>query len=137
VIGLRRVARVALGDGGDSNLMRRMRIQANFAEYVPLALLLPALAEGQGSPAWAVNLLGLMLVAGRSIHAYGVGSNPETRYCRVLGMAMTFAVLLTASGLNLFLLRRKSEDAPLLYRQVLTGISCYERKLCQKESHAT
>jgi len=107
VIGLRRVARVALGDGGDSNLMRRMRIQANFAEYVPLALLLLALAEGQGSPAWAVNLLGLMLVAGRAIHACGVGSNTEARYCRVLGMAMTFAVLLTASGLNLFLAATK------------------------------
>ena len=42
-----------------------------------------------------------MLVAGRIVHAYGVGRDPEARYCRVLGMAMTFTVLLTASTLNL------------------------------------
>jgi uncharacterized protein len=107
VIGFRRTARVALGDGGDANLMRRIRVQANFAEYVPLALLLLALAEAQRSPTWTIHLLGLLLVAGRTIHGYGVGRNPEARYCRVLGMAFTFAVLLTASGLNLILVAMK------------------------------
>ena len=107
VIGFRRIARVALGDGGDLNLMRRIRVQANFAEYVPLALLLLALAELQRSPAWTIHLLGLLLVAGRIIHAYGVGPDPEARYCRVLGMAMTFAVLLTTSSLNLILVAMK------------------------------
>jgi uncharacterized membrane protein YecN with MAPEG domain len=103
VIGVRRIARVALGDGGDATLMRRMRVHANFAEYVPLALLLLALAESQGSPGWALHALGLVLIAGRAMHAYGVGRAPEAPYCRVVGMAMTFAVLLSAGGLNLVL----------------------------------
>ena len=54
VIRQRRGAKVAVrGDGGDAMLLRRMRVHANFAEYVPLALLLMALAEncrpGRGS----------------------------------------------------------------------------------------
>ncbi len=45
VIGVRRGQRVEIGDGGDKELLRRMRVHANFAEYVPLALVLLALAE--------------------------------------------------------------------------------------------
>ena len=39
-IGLRRRYCVAVGDGGQPELLRAMRVHANFAEYVPLALLL-------------------------------------------------------------------------------------------------
>ena len=44
VIGARRSAKVPVGDGGNTVLLRRMRVHANFAEYVPFALLLMALA---------------------------------------------------------------------------------------------
>jgi uncharacterized protein len=101
VIGFRRVARVALGDGGNPQLMRRMRAHGNFAEYVPLALLLMAFAETQASPKWTIHALGLLLIVGRAIHAYGVGRDPEARYCRVSGMAMTFTMLVAAAILNL------------------------------------
>ncbi len=37
VIGWRRVKRVELGHGDDSQLLRRMRVHANFAEYVPFS----------------------------------------------------------------------------------------------------
>jgi uncharacterized protein len=42
VIGQRRRARIAIGTGGDPALERAMRAQANFAEYVPFALVLMA-----------------------------------------------------------------------------------------------
>src|SRR5215831_2881923 len=101
VIGFRRSARVALGDGSNANLMRRIRVHGNFAEYVPMALLLMALGEAQVSPKWIIHALGLVLVIGRAIHAYGVGRAPEVRYCRVVGMAATFVVLIAGAMLNL------------------------------------
>ena len=63
VIAARRSARVGLGDGGDKTLLRRQRVQANCAEYAPLALGLMTLAELQSAPAAGVNLLRPILLA--------------------------------------------------------------------------
>ncbi len=100
VIGLRRSSKVALGVGGHTALERRIRVQANFAEYVPLALLLLAFAEFAGWPSWILHSLAVSLLAGRLAHAYGVSRTDEDFRFRVTGMAMTFTVLgLTACGL--------------------------------------
>ena len=93
VIALRRGARVGLGDGGNRLLMRRMRVQANFAEYVPLCLLLMAFAELQGAPAWVLHGIGTVLLAGRLIHSTGVSREPEPTGFRTVGMVMTFVSL--------------------------------------------
>lgn len=90
VIRSRRTARVAVGDGGDATLARRMRVQANFAEYVPLALLLLALAESLGTHAWLLHGLGLALLAGRLSHAWGMSQSQETFAFRIFGVAVTF-----------------------------------------------
>ena len=102
VIALRRSARVAVGDGGDRELQRRMRVQANFAEYVAFALLLLALAEGLGSPGWMLHPLGLALLAGRLSHAWGMSQPREVFAFRVGGMMATFAVILLAALLCLW-----------------------------------
>ncbi len=91
VIGRRREARIGLGDGGDRDMLRRIRAHGNFAEYVPLALVLMALAELQQAPAWALHLIGVTLLAGRIMHALGVGR--EMMPPRVVGMALTFTSL--------------------------------------------
>ncbi|MEM7221526.1 MAG: MAPEG family protein [Pseudomonadota bacterium] len=101
VIRARRGAGVALGDGGDSHLRRCQRVHGNFAEYVPLALLLMALAELQGTSGWLINAIGLALIAGRLIHAYGVSQEPETIPIRVAGMSLTFVALITGALTNL------------------------------------
>ena len=93
VIGRRRIARVGLGDGGDRLLLRRQRVHGNFAEYVPLVLVLMALAELQGLAAWALHIFGATLLIGRVVHGFGVGREPEPRLTRVIGMSLTFAVL--------------------------------------------
>ena len=49
-IRMRRKHRVAVGDGNNSELRRAMRVHANFAEYVPLALLLIFFVELDGTP---------------------------------------------------------------------------------------
>jgi uncharacterized protein len=95
VIGGRRLARVGLGDGGDLGLQRRMRAQANFAEYVPivLLLLLMLLAELQGVSAWILHGVGACLVFGRIAHAVSISRDPEPSGGRVVGMAFTFTAL--------------------------------------------
>ncbi|WP_119167070.1 MAPEG family protein [Algihabitans albus] len=103
VIRLRRRSRVPLGDGGDETLLRCLRVQGNFAEYVPFCLLLIALAELQGLPVWPLHGLGLALLAGRLIHASGVSRDPEPYRLRVIGMFLTFAVLGFGAALNLLL----------------------------------
>jgi uncharacterized membrane protein YecN with MAPEG domain len=102
VIRRRRGAKVAVGDGGDMALLRRMRVHANFAEYVPFALLLMALAENLGTWPWLLHLLGLVLLAGRVAHAYGVSQPKETFAFRVGGMMATFAMIGAAAAACFF-----------------------------------
>jgi hypothetical protein len=97
VIRLRRSQKVAVGDGGNKKVLRAMRVQANFAEYVPFTLLLMAFAESLGTPAWFLHILGLMLLAGRGMHAYGVSRVPEPFSMRVRGMQLTFLVIALAA----------------------------------------
>jgi len=101
VIRVRRAARISLGDGGDAELQRRARVHANFAEYVPLTLILMALAELQGQPGWTIQLIGVLLLAGRAAHAYGLSQTPQVGALRVLGMIATIAALVTGAFANL------------------------------------
>jgi len=97
VIGWRREKRVELGHGEEPELLRRMRVHANFAEYVPFTLLLMALAESMAPPRPLLHLVGLILIAGRLIHAYGLSQTPQILRYRVWGMTLTFAALGTAA----------------------------------------
>lgn len=98
---LRRTLKVAVGDGGNARMLRAMRVHSNFAEYVPLCLLLIYFCELQLSPAWQLHGLGAGLLAGRLVHAYGVSQEREDFRLRVFGMAMTLATLIASSLLLL------------------------------------
>jgi uncharacterized membrane protein YecN with MAPEG domain len=93
VIGWRRQQRVEIGHGDDTQLLRRMRVHANFAEYVPFTLLLMALAENLGPPHILTHLVGVTLVAGRVLHAYGLSQTPHILKYRVWGVTLTFAAM--------------------------------------------
>jgi uncharacterized membrane protein YecN with MAPEG domain len=101
VIGARRSARVALGDGGNPLLLRRQRVHANFAEYVPLALILMLLAEQQATAPVLLHALGALLLVGRVVHAVGVSREPEQIWQRVTGMSLTFTALVAGALINL------------------------------------
>ena len=101
VISFRRQANVALGDGGNNALTRRLRVHGNFAEYVPLAIILMALAELQGQPAMILHVMGTSLIAGRLLHAFGVSREPEDYRLRVTGMVLTLSVLIGGALVNL------------------------------------
>jgi uncharacterized protein len=97
VIKARRVHRVSLGTG-HRLVERAVRAHGNFAEYVPFALLLLALCELNGLPAWAIHALGTALLVGRVAHASGIAREPEDFRGRVLGTALTFGVIGMASA---------------------------------------
>lgn len=99
VVRLRRGRRVGLGDGGDRELLRRIRVHANFIEYVPMLLLLLALLELAGLDARAVGALGIVLFVARLMHAQGLGSSEGVSSGRFWGTLLTWAVLLAASVL--------------------------------------
>jgi uncharacterized membrane protein YecN with MAPEG domain len=97
VIAQRRAARVELGHGDSHQLLRRIRVHANFAEYVPFALVLIGLAESLKAPGGLVHTLGFVLLLARLIHAYGLSQTPHILKLRVLGMTLTFAVIAVAA----------------------------------------
>ncbi len=101
VANTRRVMQVGLGTGGNVTLERRMRVQGNFAEYVPFALILLTFIEMQGSARWLVHALCLTLLAARLAHAYGVAQEPETIPIRASAMVVTFGVFIVAAAILL------------------------------------
>ena len=96
---LRTAHKISVGDGGNEALNRRMRAHLNFAENVPLVLVLIATLEISGAGrlwggAWLLPVAALFLI-GRIAHglgmdggAFGVG--------RMIG---TIVTLLTQLGL--------------------------------------
>lgn len=101
VIALRRKHQVGIGDGGHSDLLRAMRVHANFAEYVPITLLLLALAESLQTSSWLLHLTGIAFVIARVVHAYGVSQPRENLLLRSSSMITTFAVIALLSVLCL------------------------------------
>lgn len=93
VIRAREASHILLGSGGNRVLERAIRVHGNFAEYVPLVLVLLLVAELLAAPGWWLHAMGLALLAGRLLHAFGVSREPEDVRIRVAGVALTFAAL--------------------------------------------
>ena len=96
-IRLRVALRVGLGDGGQPTMTRAMRSHANFAEYVPFALLLIYFVERYTVARGWAHVLCLILIAGRLCHAYGFGRDAQILRLRVIGTALTLAAIIAAS----------------------------------------
>jgi uncharacterized membrane protein YecN with MAPEG domain len=97
VSSLRRPLKIGFGDGGNEVLLRRMRAHANFAENVPIFLIVLAaieLAIGGNLILWTA---GILFILARIAHAFGMdrsGANP----LRVGGIAISWLVLLGLGG---------------------------------------
>jgi uncharacterized membrane protein YecN with MAPEG domain len=90
---LRRKLKIAVGDSGNVEMLRAIRAHGNFAEYVPLTLLLIYFVEETHAPLWFVYVLGSVLTVGRLSHSFGISQVNETFSFRVFGMACTFATI--------------------------------------------
>jgi uncharacterized protein len=88
---LRAKKKISLADGGDKEMQAAIRVQGNFIEYVPMALLLMGLLESAGARHWIVYLFGALLVMARIAHAFALytGFFPM----RVVGTSTTWALI--------------------------------------------
>ena len=91
---------VDVGLGNDLGLLRRIRAQGNFIEYVPLALILSGLAEYRGATSMLLWGFAGLLLLGRAAHAAGMLTG--TTGLRAIGMLSTYAAMLLGAGLAAF-----------------------------------
>ena len=102
---LRRGHRVLFGDGDNIKLRSAIRAHANFAEYVPIIVLMVAMLEMSGMPALRVHLLMGALLVARLLHPLGMYVGPRTlqfQICRVGGILLTLMVMAGAALLLLW-----------------------------------
>jgi len=98
VVTIRGKKKIALGDGSDQELLRAIRVQGNFVEYVPIALILIGIVEINEAPRWAVHALGQTLLLGRMAHVYSI--HADALRVRVAAMTATWVVIAVAALWN-------------------------------------
>ncbi|CDG17758.1 MULTISPECIES: MAPEG family protein [Xenorhabdus] len=88
VVKLRTQYQVAYGDGGFYELQTAIRVHGNAVEYIPISMLLLVMMEMNGAPVWMLHICGLVLLAGRVLHYFGL-HHRDMRWRR-MGMAATY-----------------------------------------------
>ena len=102
VSALRRPLKIGLGDGGNEVLLRRMRAHGNFAENMPIFLVLlgfTELAVGRSLWLWGA---GIVFILARIAHAFGM-DRPGGNILRVAGISLSWLVLLGLGGVAIYL----------------------------------
>ena len=100
VSGLRRQFKISLGDGGNEALLRRIRAHANYAENMPIVLILLGLLELAGGDRRILWAAGIAFILARILHAFGM-DRPSPSRLRMVGMVASTLVLLGLAGWSL------------------------------------
>lgn len=91
---------VALGDGGNAVLTVWIRRHGNLVETAPFTLFVMALAEAGGAGGGLLHASGLILLAARLIHPFGITVARPDHPLRVLGgVGTSIATLIPAVSL--------------------------------------
>lgn len=101
VILLRRRLAIGLGTGGDAELEKAVRGHGNFTEYAPIGLILLASAELSGAAGAWIHTIGILLIGGRLLHAWGLSQSRGYSIGRASGIVVTVTALLVGIGVNL------------------------------------
>ena len=104
VINLRRQNEVSLGDGGREDLQQAIRSHGNFAEYVPLGLILLGCLEANHIHWTIVLLLGGVFTTGRLFYAKAFLEVTPNMELRVKGMKFTLWGLQALAATNVIAL---------------------------------
>ncbi len=96
--------KVPLGDGGNPEMLRMIRLHGNAVEYVPLALVLMLAYEINGGRHIALHVVGIALIAARVIQTAGMWSTNMPGLGRRMGQALTWASVAGLALLNLWVI---------------------------------
>ena len=91
--------KISLGHGNNSSLESAIATQENASEYIPIGLILLFALEYNQASLWLVHVLGIALLSGRLLHAYGMFKKFKAR---VLGMQITIYSIVALCFFNLF-----------------------------------
>ena len=94
VAGTRKKHSIGIGDGGDEALQRAIRVQGNFTEYTPMAIIGLLLMAGLNADPYWLHGMGIAFTAGRVLHAIGFSGNSGVSFGRLAGMVLTWGSLL-------------------------------------------
>lgn len=90
--------KIGLGDGGDRELLMRVRAHANAVENMPLALILLGGMELNGYSNNLIHGFGSILLVSRLAHAWGLSHSSGTSRGRFMGSLFTWLLMLTMAG---------------------------------------
>ncbi len=94
--GMRGNLKLSIGDGGNAEMLLRIRHHGNFVEWVPFVLILMMLAEGMGAPALYLHISGALLLIGRIAHPFGLKIDNVAHPLRYVGNGTNLLALLNA-----------------------------------------
>ncbi len=103
VIRQRRRARVPIGDGGDKELRKRIRVHGNAIENIPILVILLFLFEANGGPSWLVHGFGVVCVLARLAHAFGYSRTSGPSLGRTCGVGGSWVTLILLALGNIWL----------------------------------
>ena len=85
--------KISLGAEADQTLNEVARVFGNCAEYVPIGLLVMAMAEANGAAPVLLYTVGGLLVGGRAVHVFGLDAARPVTVARIVGMLLTWAAI--------------------------------------------
>ncbi|MCV0427305.1 MAG: MAPEG family protein [Roseibium sp.] len=93
---LRSSLKQSIGDGGNPELLLRVRQHGNCAEWFSFVLILMILAEGMGAPALYLHISGVLLLVGRIAHPFGLKTDNSGHFLRYVGNGTNILASLNA-----------------------------------------
>lgn len=96
VSSVRGALNLSFGDGGNVELLQRIRQHGNCAEWSFFVLILMILAEGMGTPAMWLHISGALLLIGRIAHPFGLKADTAGHPLRYVGNGTNLLAALNA-----------------------------------------
>jgi uncharacterized membrane protein YecN with MAPEG domain len=97
VVRVRAPLKISVGDGGNEAVLRRMRAHSNYAENMPIFVILLALVELAGGNKWLLWGAGILFILARISHAFGM-DKPSLRIWRMIGMSTSTVLVILLAG---------------------------------------